>query len=103
VYANADHFRAEVTAARRRALGPTTLLVLDSMGMSDIDYTGTRALGKVLDELDKAGVHVAVARAGAHLKEGLERSGLSSRLGADGYFPSVDEAVNAHGFGIHAT
>jgi len=94
-YANAVHFRAELTSALTRSVGPPTLVVLDSMGMSDVDYTGSRALRQVLDELEKRHIRVAVARAGAHLREGLARSGLLERIGADHLFPSVDEAVTA--------
>jgi len=52
-YANAVHFKAEVDRALARAEGIPKLLVLDAMGMSDIDYTGSRALRGVLDKLDR--------------------------------------------------
>ena len=47
-YANAVHFRDEVVGALGRAPG-TRVLVLDTIGMSDVDFTGSRALGHVLD------------------------------------------------------
>ena len=96
-YANAIHFRTELKGALARAVGTPRLLVLDSMGMSDIDYTGSRALRVVLDELEKDHIGLAVARAGAHLHEGLARGGLVDRIGADHFFPSVDAAVTALG------
>jgi len=96
-YANAIHFRAEIDAALARAVGTPKLLVLDALGMSDIDYTGSRALHQVLDELDRRHITVAVARAGEHVREGLTRSGLLERIGADRLFPAVDEAVTALG------
>lgn len=92
-YANAVRFRAEVHDALARVEGTPARFVLDAIGMSDIDFTGTRVLHQVLDELDQMHVDVAVARAGAHLREGLLRSGLADRIGADRFFPSVDEAV----------
>lgn len=96
-YANAVHFRAELDHALTRAEGILRLLVLDAMGMSDIDYTGSRALREVLDELDRAGIEVAVARAGAHLRQGLARSGLLERIGVEHFFSSVGEAVASLG------
>ena len=96
-YANAVHFKAEVDRALARAEGTPELLVLDAMGMSDIDYTGSRALREVLDKLDRDHVEVAVARAGTHLRQGLDRSGLTERIGAERFFPSVGEAVTALG------
>ena len=96
-YANAVHFRAELDGAFARAKGTPTLLVLDALGMSDIDYTGSRALREVLDKLDRDHVTVAVARAGQHLRDGLARSGLLDRIGAERFFPAVDAAVIALG------
>ena len=96
-YANAVHFRANVDQALERAEGTPRLLVLDAMGMSDIDYTGSHALREVLDKLDRQDIEVAVARAGSHLRQGLTRSGLLERIGAHRFFPSVDEAVTALG------
>jgi MFS superfamily sulfate permease-like transporter len=94
-YANAVHFRSELDIARRRGLGTTRVVVLDALGMSDLDYTGSRALHRVLDELEHDRIAFAVARAGQHLRENLDRSGLLRRIGADRLYASVDEAVTA--------
>ncbi len=64
-YANANNFRDQVRAVLEHARNePRRGLVLDALGMSDIDYTGIVALRGVLDDLDKAGVEFAIARAG---------------------------------------
>ena len=94
-YANAVHFRSQLHAALARAEGPPRLVVLDALGMGDIDYTGSRALGEALDELDRAHIEFAVARAGQHARDALEGSGLLARIGADHLFPAVNEAVTA--------
>ncbi len=73
------------------------LVVLDTIGMTDIDFTGSRALGRVLDELDRDHVTLAVARAGQHVRESLTRSGLLARIGEDHLFASVGEAVTSLG------
>jgi high affinity sulfate transporter 1 len=96
-YANAVHFRAQVKASLARTVGTPRLVVLDALGMSDIDFTGCRALGQVLDQLDADHIAFAVARAGGHACESLRRSGLLSRIDEDHLFPSVDEAVMALG------
>ena len=69
------------------------------MAIGDIDYTGARALGQVLDELDASHISLAVARAVATSPENLARSGLLERIGRDHLFPSVDAAVVALGPG----
>jgi SulP family sulfate permease len=96
-YANAVHFRAQLKGSLARARPTPRLVVLDALGMSDIDFTGSRALGQVLDDLDRDHIAFAVARAGEHVREGMRRSGLLSRIGEDNCFPSVDEAVRALG------
>ena len=94
-YANAVNFRAQLQAALTRAIGPPRVLVLDAIGMSDLDYTGSRALREALDELDRRQIAFAIARAGEHVRTSLTRSGLLQRIGEDRLFPSVDEAVTA--------
>ena len=96
-YANAVHFRAQLKTSLARTLGTPRLVVLDALGMGDIDYTGCRALKEVLDELDHDQIAFAVARAGSHAHESMGRSGLLSRIREDHFFPSVDEAVTALG------
>jgi SulP family sulfate permease len=68
-------------------------VVLDAIGMTDVDFTGSRALGEVLDDFNADHIVLAFARAGARVRESLRRSGLESRIGADHFFPSVDAAV----------
>ena len=94
-YANAVHFRAQLDAAQARAIGPVQLVVLDTIGMSDVDYTGTQSLRDVLDDLQRQHIVLAVARAGQRVRESLSRSGLLERIGEHRFFASVDEAVVA--------
>lgn len=93
-YANAEHFRAQLRAALPDD-GSVHVLVLDVLGMHDIDFTGSRVLGRLLDEIDEHHVVVGLARTGDHLRTNLERSGLLTRIGTDHLFSSVDEAVTA--------
>jgi sulfate permease, SulP family len=94
-YANAVHFREQLRAALARADGSPHAVVLDAIGMSDLDYTGSRSLREVLDAFDGEHITFAIARAGEHVREGLARSGLLARIGEQRLFPSVGEAVTA--------
>ncbi len=67
-YANATHFRVALDHARRRSAQAPRLVVLDAVGMYDLDFTGSQALSQALDELGQDGITFAVARAGDHLK-----------------------------------
>lgn len=93
-YANAEQFRAEMEQALDRAAGPPRAVVLDAIGMSDVDYTGARALGEVLDMLDRRRVAFGVARAGTRVRAGLNRAGLAGRVGEERFFGTVGEAVD---------
>jgi sulfate permease, SulP family len=92
-YANADHFYSQIKVALGRTIGHPQVVVLDAIGMSDIDYTGSRSLREVLDYLDGAHISFAVARAGGRVRRGLARSSLLQRIGEDRFFASVDAAV----------
>jgi SulP family sulfate permease len=95
-FANATQFREQLEAALDRGPDSPRLLVLDAVGTYDMDFTGTRLLKQVLDELDRRQVTFALARAGSHLRAILARS-LLPRIGTDRLFPSVDQAVKALG------
>jgi len=94
-YANADHFRTLVRQALAQAPTPPKVLVLDADAMSDIDYTGARALRALLEDLDRQHVVLAVARTVAVAPRNLVRSGLIDRIGRDRLYDTIDEAVSA--------
>jgi MFS superfamily sulfate permease-like transporter len=94
-FANAVHFREEVEHALAEAGPGTRVLVLDTVGMSDLDFTGARALAQVLDHCERAHISFGMARAGDHVRRSLERSGLLQRIGPDHMFPTVGAAVTA--------
>jgi len=91
-YANAMHFRDEVIGALARNPGTRTL-VLDALGMSDVDFTGSRALSHILEDCERRHITFGVARAGDHAHEMFRRSGLAQRIGESHFYPSVDQAV----------
>jgi len=94
-YANAVRFRDEVSEALAHAPGPVRVFVLDTIGMSDIDFTGTSAMSQVIDLCERDGIAFGIARSGVHLHDSLRRSGLAARIGEDHFFTSVNEAVTA--------
>jgi len=92
-YANAVHFGEEIRAAMTRCLGPPRVVILDTIGMTDIDFTGSRALSEVFDELTALHIRFGVARASDDLLATLKRQGLAEKIGLDHFFDSVNEAV----------
>jgi MFS superfamily sulfate permease-like transporter len=96
-FANADHFRGQIDRGIQQASARPGLLVLDVVGMHDIDFTGARAMKGLLEDMERRNITVAIARAGKHLRENLARSGQLQRIGPEHLFPSVDAAVVALG------
>lgn len=94
-YANSQQFRSELGAALDRAVGEPRAVVLDAVGMTNIDFTGVGSLRDVLELLDRRGITFAVARAGDRVRVGLDRGGLLERIGEDRLFGTVGEAVDA--------
>jgi len=94
-YANAAVFQVEVHKALADAGDAATVFVLDADAITDIDYTGTRTLRAVVDELERAHIVVGVARAVGGAPQNLARSGMLKRIGPDRFFQTVDQAVTA--------
>jgi high affinity sulfate transporter 1 len=94
-YANAAVFQAEVHKALADAPTPPKVLVLDADAVTDIDYTGTRAVAALVEDLQRAHIVVGVARAIGGAPQNLARSGLLNRIGSNRIFSTVDEAVSA--------
>jgi high affinity sulfate transporter 1 len=94
-FANAVHFREEVESALAESGPATRVLVLDTIGMSDLDFTGAHSLAQLLDRCEREHIDFAIARVGDHVRRSLERSGLMRRIGPDHCFPTVDAAVSA--------
>jgi sulfate permease, SulP family len=91
-YANAVHFREELEQALVQR-GPTQVLVLDAIGMSDLDFTGSREVARVLNTCDRSHIRFGVARAAEGVRRSMQRSGLEARIGATHFYDTVDEAV----------
>ena len=101
-YVNAAGFRAEVRKAVAQAPVPPTVLVLDADAITDIDYTGTRTVSALVDELERSHIVLGIARTVGGARQNLTRSGLFDRIGRDRIFATVDDAVNALAPGAEA-
>ncbi len=92
-FANADSVAARILSLAGPGTGVRSF-VLDGAGISDVDYTGSRALLIVAHQLSSAGVTLAFARLAPNVEAELEKAGILALAGAREY-PSVQEAVTA--------
>lgn len=94
-YGNADYVRLRIRDLVDSATDPVHGLVIDANGVSDIDFTGARALLEMLTEMERRNVIVAVARASHLVHRDLKHSGLLQVIGDGRVFTSVEDAIDA--------
>ena len=92
-FANAGVFRRELHQVMAKY--PTTKhLVIDAVAISDIDFTGMTILSQVVNDLNKDGVSIVLARANQHVQQSLATSD-DKTLRDVSFHDSVNTAVNA--------
>ena len=74
---------------------PPRWLVLDADAIDDVDYTGAQTLLELADHLNQRGIVFAVAAATDDVRHLLDRFGLTEKIGADRYYPTVHAARDA--------
>ena len=94
-YGNADYFRNRARQLVSAAPSPVHAMVLDAVAISDIDYTGLRALGDLVAELRRQGVTLAIARSSHLVHHDLKHGALLEQLGPGHLFTSVEAGVEA--------
>jgi high affinity sulfate transporter 1 len=94
-YANSIHFQSEMRSAVANGGHPPRLVVLDTIGMNDLDFTGCRVLSEVISDLKDQGITFGIARAGTDLMTTMTRNGIVDAVGTDHFFDSANEAVVA--------
>jgi sulfate permease, SulP family len=85
-----DRLRDAIAAAP----GPIRLVVIEAVGVIDIDYTGSQVLQETIAQLRAAGIDVAISRLEAQRAQAAgRRTGLYDALGPHHRFHSAEEAV----------
>jgi SulP family sulfate permease len=95
VFANAAFFADRLAALVARAGPDLKCVILDAQAISDFDSTAAEALENLDKDLERLGVELWIARANKPLRELLELTGLTERLGGENIYPSARAAVLA--------
>ncbi len=96
VFANATYFSERLEEVVADAGAELKCVVLDSEAISDFDSTAAEALENLDTDLQRRGVELWIARANKPLRELLQATGLTSRIGSENLYPSVRAAVAAY-------
>lgn len=70
------------------------VVLINAEAITGLDSTAAQGLDELLDQLDAMGVRLAFARVKGPLRERLDRSGLTARIGADHIYLEVDRGVD---------
>jgi sulfate permease, SulP family len=70
-------------------------VVIDFAGVTFVDSQGAGAVGLLVDQLERDGLSLRLARVRGDVLAVLAADGVLARLGADHIYSNVDEAVRA--------
>jgi SulP family sulfate permease len=96
VFANAAFFTERLEELVANAGAGLKCIILDAEPISDFDSTAAEALENVDADLERHGIELWIARANKPLRDLLQVTGLTVRLGPDNIYPSVRAAVTAY-------
>jgi len=96
VFANAGYFSDRLEDLVSRAGHGLKCVIFDAEAVSDFDSTSAEALENVDANLERIGVELWIARANEPLRDLLETTGLTTRIGKENIYPSVRAAVDAY-------
>jgi len=93
-FLNAYDFRHDCEKLLETCVEKPRLLVIESTGIVEIDFTAARILRAVIESCRADGIDVALARLeSTRAQEAVARFGIADLLGADHLTRSVEEAV----------
>ena len=95
VFCNAGHFVSRVRLLISQSPSPTRWFLLDAQAITDIDPTAAEALNSLNHELQAQGIALKFAHTNRPLRAVLDRIGLAGEIGAESFFSSVHECVEA--------
>ena len=96
VFANAAFFTERLEELVANAGAGLKCVIFDAEAISDFDSTAAEALENMDSSLERLGVELWIARANKPLRDLLEVTGLTKRLGKDNIYPSIRAAVSAY-------
>jgi high affinity sulfate transporter 1 len=95
-FANAELFRDRVLEAVSKAPTPTRWVVVAAEPVTSVDVTAADVVCELDDTLGAAGIEMCFAEMKDPVKDKLKRFELFDRFGAESFFATLEEAVNAY-------
>ena len=92
-YANQNRFTDEVRALVQHAPTPVHWFIVDASAITDIDYSATRAVRDLLDDMASRKVVMIFARVAPGLRSDMDRHGITAAVGAARIFTTLHDAI----------
>jgi sulfate permease, SulP family len=96
VFPNASFFTERLEELITKAGEGLKCVIFDAEAVSDFDSTAAEALEALDAELERRKVELWIARANAPLRDLLQVTGLTARIGDENIHPSIRAAVIAY-------
>lgn len=94
-YANAARFSEEILALVDTDEPPRWLILLAD-GIDDIDYTGSQTVLETANQLSQRSIAFGIADVTDHVRQELDRFGITDKIGEDHYYASLGDAFAAY-------
>jgi SulP family sulfate permease len=101
-YANASRFSEEIMGILDAADPAVTWLALDAAAMGDVDFSGADSVRQIAGEMVRRGGKLVVYELDPAVKKQIDAYGLSSVIGAENFFESATDVVEAYRKGAKA-
>jgi MFS superfamily sulfate permease-like transporter len=98
-YANAGFFSERVRGLVAGSPSPVRWVAIDATAITDIDFSASRAVLELQQDLDKAGIALALVVREVRHHEKWERLGLIDLIGSDRIFASRRDCLEAYRLG----
>jgi MFS superfamily sulfate permease-like transporter len=95
-YANAGYFAEQVRKLVDESPSPVRWMVIDVSAITGLDFTASRAVAELHDDLAKEGIVLALARVPFTRYDSLERVGLVKLIGTNRIFDSRMTCLQAY-------
>jgi high affinity sulfate transporter 1 len=95
-FANAELFKERVVDAAKNAPTPTRQVVVAAEPVTSVDVTAADVLIELVQALHSDGIELRFAELKDPVKDKLRRFGLLEQLDEEGFFPTVEAAVDGY-------
>jgi len=96
IFPNAGYFADKVRRFIAKAESPVREVLVAAQQINHLDSTGADQLAKLQAELGPKGVVFSFAEVKSALREVMHKTGLEGKIGADHFYKSIEDGVQAY-------